>query len=147
MSAPTAFLDTNILLRHLRGDVPEQAARATGLIRQIEAGERRVRIADTVVFETVFTLQRFYQHTPREIRDALLPLLELPGVVLAGKARLRRAFDLSVDQGISFADAYHVALMRDVGLTDLYTFDRQLDRIPGIRRLEPPESPAPAPAS
>jgi predicted nucleic acid-binding protein len=56
MTAPLAFLDTNILLRHLVGEPPDQARKASALMLRIEQGEVRVRLTDTVVFETVFTL-------------------------------------------------------------------------------------------
>jgi predicted nucleic acid-binding protein len=132
-----AFLDTNILLRHLLQDVPHQSPRATALIRRIEAGEVRVLLTETVVFETVFSLQRTYKRMPQAIREALLPLLELPGVSLPRKGRFRQAFTRYVDQNLPFADAYHAALMSDLGLREIYSFDEDFDRISGITRLEP----------
>ena len=137
MSAPPAFLDTNILLRHLLQDVPDQSRRATALIERIEAGELRVRLTETVIFETVFSLQRTYKRNPRVIREALLPILELPGVSLPQKARFRRAFDLYLNRNFPFADAYHATLMADLGLTEIYSFDTDFDRLPGITRREP----------
>jgi predicted nucleic acid-binding protein len=71
------FLDTNILLRHLLQDHPEQSPKATAYLARIEGGEVRVRIAETVIFETVFTLQRQYGHPKAAIRDNVLPLIEL----------------------------------------------------------------------
>jgi hypothetical protein len=68
MPTPPPFLDTNVILRHLLNDVPEQSARARALLLRIEAGELRVRTAETVVFEIVFTLQRVYKKTPQEMR-------------------------------------------------------------------------------
>jgi predicted nucleic acid-binding protein len=130
-------MDTNILLRHLLQDIPHQSQRATALIGRIEAGEIRVRLTETVVFEAVFTLQRTYKRGSGAIRDALLPILELPGVSLPQKARFRRAFALYAEQGLPFADAYHVALMNELGLRKIYSFDEDFDRISGITRLEP----------
>jgi predicted nucleic acid-binding protein len=132
-----AFLDTNILLRHVLQDLPHQSPRATALIGRIEAGEVRVRLTETVVFETVFSLQRTYKRRPQAIREALLPILELPGISLPRKARFRKAFALYVDENLPFADAYHAALMGDLGLREIYSFDEDFDRIPGITRLEP----------
>ena len=132
-----AFLDTNVLLRHLLQDDPRQSPRATALIGRIETGEVRVRLTETVVFETVFTLQRTYKRRPDAIREALLPILELPGVSLPQKARLRRAFATYADQHLPFADAYHAVLMSDLGLSEVYSFDEDFDRISGITRLEP----------
>ena len=34
-------------------------------------------------------------------------------------------------------DAIHAAVMLNHGLTDLYSYDRHFDRIPGLKRLEP----------
>ena len=132
-----AFLDTNILLRHLLQDHAEQSPRATAYLAAIERGDVRVRIAETVIFETVFTLQRQYGQPKAAIRDVLVPLIELPGIILPGKRRMREVFDMYVDLNISFVDAYHAALMRRLGLRDIVTFDRQLNRVPGVRRIEP----------
>ena len=129
------FLDTNILLRHLLQDDPEQSPKATAYLMRIEAGEIQVRTADTVIFETVFTLQRTYK-APREgIRDNLLPLIELPGILLPGKRRFRRVFALYVERNLPFADAYHAVLMEQMHLTEIATFDTHFDTIPGIQRI------------
>jgi predicted nucleic acid-binding protein len=131
------FLDTNILLRHLLGDHPEQSPRATAYFHRIEGGELKARVSDTVIFETVFTLQHHYRQPKAKIREALLPLIELPGIVLPGKTRLARVFELYVDQNLPFADAYHAVLMEQLKLVEIVSFDREFDRIKGIRRVEP----------
>ena len=135
--AAIAFLDTNILLRHLRQDIPQQSTKATALIERIEQGQLKVRTADTVVFETVYTLQRTYKVAKADIRANLLPILELPGVVLSGKRRFRRVFDLYVNLNIAFADAYYAVLMQQWKLSEIVSFDQELDEVPGIRRVEP----------
>jgi predicted nucleic acid-binding protein len=135
---PLPFLDTNVLLRHIAADEPTHRVLATALIRRVERGELTVRTADTVVFETVFSLQTFYQIQRPVIRDAVLPIIELPGIKLPGKASYRYAFDLYVNrQGLSFGDCFHLALMRRLKLTEMITFDRKLGRVPGITRVEP----------
>lgn len=131
------FLDTNILLRHLLQDQPSQSPSATRYLAAIEAGQAKARLAHTVVFETVFTLQRQYGVPRADIRDKLLPLIDLSGIVLPGKRRLREVFDLYVTYNISFADAYHAVLMKHLKLNEIVSYDRGFDRIPGIRRVEP----------
>jgi predicted nucleic acid-binding protein len=88
-------------------------------------------------FETVFTLERFYKQPRVGIRDALLPLLGLPGIILPGKSRFSEIFDLYVERILSFADAYHVVLARSLKLDLFLSFDRGIDRVPGIKRVEP----------
>jgi uncharacterized protein len=135
------FLDTNLFLRHLTQDNAELSPKATALWRRIATGDETVEIADTVVFETVFTLQSFYKLSRTAIRDGVLPLLALRGVRLPNKRRYRRAFDLYVTlPALSFADCFHVAVMESRGLSELITFDLGLGRVPTITRLEPDDA-------
>jgi len=131
------FLDTNILLRHLLQDHPAQSASATRYLAAIEAGQEKVRIADTVIFETVFTLQRQYGVPKPNIRDTLWPLIDLSGIILPGKRRLREVFELYVMYNISFADAFHAVLMKRWGVSEIVSYDRGFDKIPAINRIEP----------
>ena len=132
-----AFVDTNIFVRHLTGDDPDQSPRATAYLRRVEKGELRVYTNDTVVFETVFTLERHYKQPKDKIRDTFLPLLELPSIILPGKRSLRKVFDLYVSLNLPFADAYHAVHMQRNKLTHIVSFDGHFDRVPGIQRLEP----------
>ena len=131
------FLDTNILLRHLLADLPKQSQAATAYFNRIEKGEVKVRISELVVFETVFTLERYYKQTKAKIREVILPLIELPNIVLPGKKRLRETFDLYVNLNLPFADSYHAILMKHLKLGEIITFDREFDRISGITRVLP----------
>ncbi|MBM3462698.1 MAG: type II toxin-antitoxin system VapC family toxin [Armatimonadetes bacterium] len=137
MPGALPFLDTNILLRHLTHDHPEHSPRATAYLSRVEAGELRVRTADTVIFETVFTLQRYYKLSRAEIRDRVLPIILLPGIVLPGKPRLRATFDLYVQHNVSFIDAMHAVLMQRLGIQEIVSFDLDYDRVPGLKRIEP----------
>src|SRR3954470_6661404 len=98
------LLDTNVFLRHLLADHPVQSLMATAYFERIEQGELRVRTTEVVIFETVYTLQKLYKRPKVAIRDALLPLLELPGIVLPSKKRLREAFDLYITLNLPFPD-------------------------------------------
>jgi uncharacterized protein len=131
-----AFLDTNVLLRHLRQDDAILSAKATAIVRRIERGELQVRTSETVVFEAVFTLHRTYKSSPEQIAAQLLPILDLRGILLPGKSIYREAFALFASRGVGFADCYHAALMRRIGVSEILSFDTDFDRIPGIRRRE-----------
>lgn len=131
------FLDTNVFIRHLLYDHPDHSPRSTLCFDRIEHGGLRVRVTDTVIFETVFTMEKFYRQPRSLIRDNVLPLVELPGVVLPGKRRLRRTFALYVDTSLSFADCYHVATSEILRLPAFISFDRGLDRVLGLQRMEP----------
>jgi predicted nucleic acid-binding protein len=67
----------------------------------------------------------------------VLPLLELPGIVLPSKRRYRKVFSVYIDANVSFADAYHAVLMEQLNLTEIVSFDKDFDHIEGIIRKEP----------
>ena len=138
--AALPLLDTNPILRHLLDDHPEHSALAGTLFRAIESGSTRVQTTDTVVFEAAFTLERFYKVPRDTVRETLLALLELPAIMLPGKRRYRRVFDLWVKHpGLSFADCYHAAIVEQASLPGIITFDQGFDTIAGVRRLTPGE--------
>src|SRR5437879_773803 len=106
---PLRFLDTNLLVRYLTRDDEQKARRALALLQRLERGEERVRSTVIVIFETVFTLQRYYKVPKPRIRELMVPIIALRGLHLPNKSLLVRALDVYVERNISFADAYHAA--------------------------------------
>jgi predicted nucleic acid-binding protein len=131
------LIDTNIFLRHLLADHPIQSPLATAYLARVEQAELKVRTTEVVIFETVYTLQKLYKHPKAAIRDALVPLLELPGIILPTKKRLLDTFDFYVTFNLPFPDAYHVIVMKQLKLTEIVSYDREFDRIAGITRIKP----------
>ena len=60
--ALTAFVDTNVLIRHLTGDPPEMEARATALL----ASNKRLLLADLVLAESIYGLNPTTRSTEPE---------------------------------------------------------------------------------
>jgi predicted nucleic acid-binding protein len=131
------FLDTNIFLRHLTGQPPEQAARATAYFKRIEHGDIRAVTVEMVIFEVVYTLQKSYRRSKNEIQEVFIPLIDLPGIALANKKHMHDVFDLYVIHNLPFADAYYIVTMKAKRLDTMISFDTDFDGIPGITRIEP----------
>jgi predicted nucleic acid-binding protein len=130
----TAFVDTNILVRHLTGDPPEMAARATAYL-QSETG---LLLTDLVTAETVYVLESFYE-TPRDqVALAMRSLLGLHTVVCVDPALLLRAIEVYETYRIDFAEAYLVACAESTGVGKVASFDRSLDRVSTVERIDPP---------
>ncbi|MBX3070703.1 MAG: PIN domain-containing protein [Thermomicrobiales bacterium] len=133
-----AFLDTNVLVRHLVVDDAERALRARGLIEQVARGEITVHISETVLFETVYLLEKTYHFGRPNIAESLLALLQLPNIVMEHKVLVGETFGRYVrERSLSFADCHHVTVMHRLGLTEIISFDRDFDRLPDIERIEP----------
>jgi predicted nucleic acid-binding protein len=120
------------------GDHPIHTPRVRALFSRIARDEERVATTDTVSFEAVFTLEKLYRVARAEIRDSLVPLLELPDIVLPGKRRYHRIFALWVGQRrLSFADCYHAVIAQQRHASTVISFDRGFDRVPDLIRQEP----------
>ena len=134
---PVRFLDTNILVRYFTQDDTAKAEKALALLRRIERGDERVETSLLVIFETVYTLQRFYRVPKPQIQELMLPVLNLRGLRLPLKTLCVDALALFVKYDISFADAFNAAYLQARGMTEIYSWDTDFDKIEGIARLEP----------
>jgi len=110
-------IDTNIIVRYLAGDHPEQSARARVVIETEE-----VFVANTVLLEAEWVLRRVYRFTARRIAKALREFGGLPHVTYENPDATATALDW-VDSGLDFADALHLAHAR--GCDGFVTFDRK----------------------
>jgi predicted nucleic acid-binding protein len=134
-----AFLDANVILRYLLRDDESKAQRCLKLLERAERREIALRTTDLVVAELVWVLESPVTYNlPREkVKELLLPVIFLPGLKLPGKKLYRQIFELYVDQGIDFIDAYNAVHMGKQGLTRIYSYDSDFDRIAGVSRVEP----------
>lgn len=132
------FLDTNVFLRHIVGDEPDHARRATALLERVEQGEAVVGTVETVVFEVVFSLLTFYRMPREAIHEAVVPLVRLPGLRVPHRRELVEAFEIFLEhRRLSFADCYHAVMARRFHSPAFVSFDRDFDRLPWLTRTEP----------
>ncbi len=130
----TALIDTNVLVRHLTGDPPEMAARATAYLRTA----RELLLTDLVAAETVYVLESFYEAPRGQIAEAVRSLVAFNSIVCVDPALLLRAIEVYEIDRIDFAEAYLVACAESTGVSKIASFDRSIDRINTIERIEPP---------
>lgn len=129
----TAFVDTNILIRHLTGDPPEQAARATAFLR----GESELLLTDLIAAETVYVLESYYEAPRARVAEALRSLLAFRSIVCLDPALLLRSVEVYEIDRLDFAEAYLVACAENAGIIEIASFDRAIDRVTTVRRTEP----------
>ena len=132
----SAFVDTNILVRHLTGDPPDMAARATAYLES----ERELLLTDLVAAETVYVLESFYEVPRQQVAEAVRSLIAFESVVCVDPALLLRAAEVYETERVDFAEAYLVACAESTGVGTIASFDRSLDRVPSIERIEPPRA-------
>lgn len=129
----TAFVDTNVLVRHLTGDPPAMAARATAYLRSAET----LLLADLVVAETVYVLESFYEAPRGQVATAMRSLLAVNSIVAVDTPLLLRAIEVYETDRLDFAEAYLVACAESTGVGRVASFDRAIDRVATVERIAP----------
>lgn len=128
-----AFVDTNVLIRHLTADPPEMAARATAFL----ADAAELYLADLIVAETIYVLESFYEAPRPQIAAVMRSLLSMQSVVTIDPAVLLRAVEIYETKRLDFAEAYLVACAESTGVRRVASFDQSIDRVPTVVRVEP----------
>jgi predicted nucleic-acid-binding protein len=126
-------IDTNVVVRFLTLDPPDQARKARDLIAAND-----VFVSLTVILETEWVLRDAYELTRDEIARELGRFCALERVTVGEPAVVGRALRWA-EAGLDFADALHLA--QDEAFAAFATFDKKLVR--RARALESVEVRAP----
>jgi predicted nucleic acid-binding protein len=129
----SAFLDTNVLIRHLTGDPPVQARRATAYLRRAN----ELLLPDLILAEVVSVLESFYEVKRQRLAELARAIVGFPAVVVVDEPLLLRALEVYEVERLDFADAYLVASAEASGVGAIASFDREIDRVATVRRVEP----------
>lgn len=129
----SAWLDANVVIRHLTRDIPALAARARSLFAEAAAGERRFRVATLVVAEVVWTLTSVYELDLNEVSDRVSDLVAADGIDAEERELVLDALRVMKERKVSFVDAYLAEKARALG-EPVCSFDRDFDRL-GVERL------------
>lgn len=129
-----AFVDTNILVRHLTHDPPKLGERATAFLRS--TGE--LLLTDLILAETVYVLESFYEVPRAQVADAMRSLITFESITCVDANLLLRAIEVYEVHRIDFADAYLVACAESTDVGRVASFDPAISRVSTIERVEPP---------
>ena len=129
----TAFVDTNVLVRHLTGDPSAQAARATRYLQ----GADELLLPDLILAEVAYVLESFYETPRSQVATTLGSVLAFPAIRVVDVDLLQRAVEVYEVHRLDFADAYLVASAERTGVGVIASFDRTIDRVTTVRREEP----------
>ena len=123
-------LDTNVLIRLIVRDDPDQVARAEAFV------ETGARVSLLVLAETVRVLQSAYGLDQRRVATVVEMLLDHDRLTLQDEDVVRRAHATFRGQGTGeFSDCLIVETARKAGHRPVGTFDRRLSRVDGTVRL------------
>lgn len=119
-------LGTNVLVRYLTEDDPEQSPRAVALVEgALQEGER-LFVPQIVLCELVWVLDSAYGYSREEIVSVARDLLRARQLVIEDLDSARMALDRYAAQGGDFADFLIVERSRAAGCERVASFDGSL---------------------
>lgn len=121
--------DTNILVRHLVQDDPEQGASASRFI-EAHCSESSPGFVNRVVLcELVWVLETAYRYPRNIIADTIERLLRTVELEIENDDAAWLALHAYRDQGVDFSDAFIGHTNRELGCERTATFDRRATRL------------------
>ena len=128
----TAYVDTNVLVRHLTGDDEALAARATAILSRREP----MVLTPAVLLETAHVLRARYGCTRASVSTLLRAVVALPAIVCEDPV-IPTALELHDERAIDLPDAILAAHALLMGPPQVVSFDADFDRVPGLVRMAP----------
>ena len=133
-------LDTNVLVRYLVGDVPEQAKAVRELIDGLTPDEPGF-ICREVVLEVAWVLERSYRLTRSQVAEALMDLTASDSLIVENSDDVAAAAYRYRQGGVGFSDLMILKAVEWANAAPLHTFDRRLARMKGATLVDAPNRP------
>jgi len=122
-----------VIVRHLTGDPPDQAAAATAAL----ASGETLLLPDLVLAECVYVLESFYEVPRERVAELMRAAIALPNLKMVDEAILIRSLEIYELDRLDFAEAYLAAQAEATGVGEVLSFDRSIDRLATIQRRKP----------
>jgi predicted nucleic-acid-binding protein len=110
------------------------AERATATLA---SPDRRLLLADLILAECVYVLESFYEVERARVAELMRAAIALPSIVVIDERLLLRSLEIYETDRLDFAEAYLVANAEATGVQAVVSFDRAIDRIATVERIEP----------
>lgn len=129
-------LDTNVLVRYLLNDDPQQAAIARQRIQQAVTDGEPVRISLLTILETEWVLRSYGKRDKATIIGVFQALLESRDVEIELEESLEQALHYYKNSNADFADCLMSSRYQRSECAAMLTFDEKASKLPGCELLE-----------
>lgn len=111
------YIDTNILMRYLLSDIPEQTDIAAEIIAD------GAQIYPEVIPEAVYVLSKIYEIPRKAVSDTLIAILD--DISVERKEQIKKTLKLFRETKLDYIDCLHLAGYSLSG-EDFFSFDKKL---------------------
>ncbi len=120
--------DTNVVLRYLLKDIPDQYEKSAEFFEKVRRGTERAVILESVLVECVYILLKFYRVPKGEAAASLTGLLHYRGVVNRDKDAMVEALRVFAESNLDVVDCILIAKGNHDNMK-LFTFDKALNKL------------------
>jgi predicted nucleic-acid-binding protein len=131
------FIDTNVFLRLITDDDPQQASHCQQFFKRCLENEEGLFTSQLVIAEIVWVLESVYGTPKEEIRDIIGKILNTPNMMIDNRDVIEEAINIYWLKNIDYVDAYNSILIKKQKIKTIVSYDKDFDRLPWIKRIEP----------
>lgn len=129
-------IDTNILVRYLTQDDPQQFEIASELIESALSKGNPIFVSLVVILESIWVLQETYSFDKQKIVNFLHFISSEPGFVLQEKEAILKALKIFTHHHNDFPDLLIGSISEMKNCEVIYTFDKKLKKYPPFKVLK-----------
>jgi predicted nucleic-acid-binding protein len=122
-------------VRLLTDDPPKFSKKAADFIDNNK--DDRLIVNDLIVAEVIFVLESFYKVNKENIVKNLRRFFTIPQIVVQNESIIETALDFYLFKNIDYAEAYLAAYALKHRSSEIVSFDKHLDKLEQIKRIEP----------
>ena len=118
--------DTNVILRYLLNDVPDQYQESAVFFEKVRIGSAQIELLECVIVEAVYILTKFYKVPRGDAAASLQGILHYKGAANADKEQLLVSLTLYAASSLDIVDCVLAVKARE---RELFTFDKKLKKL------------------
>lgn len=119
--------DTNVFLRFLLKDNLDQFNTTHEVLVNVKEDKLELVIPQIVMFEIVYSLDKYYRFPKEKIIDALKTIIGTKNIKIQDLSAFKKALTLFGKNNLSFVDCFLVAYLEEND-AKLFTFDKDLQK-------------------
>ena len=132
----TCYADTNIFIRYLTQDIPEQAEKAEKRFLQAKEGGITLILTSFTVVEILYVLQEFYKMDKNTAVAKLQTIISPEFIKVEKKEHILEALLLFKIVNIDFVDLLNWTIAKE-DKAKILSFDKDFDKLTPKLRIEP----------
>lgn len=124
----TYLVDTNVILRYLLNDIPDQAEKARRIFNRARSLKARVKILPIILVEVVYHLIHTYKIPRNEVADTLQIFISPKWIKIENKDAILEVLELFKNSKVDMVDLMLFTIAKHKGY-EIVSFDKDFKRL------------------